>query len=112
MLGSCAGPEEKAQKLFVETSHLVSLAQEAEQTSCGEALMLYQRALAKAEEITTRYATSLLAGKLRVGEAKIGPYTLTELRDVVVPRAEMKAQAESDPLACALLVANTMSQFF
>lgn len=108
MLGSCAGPEEKAQKLFVETSHLVSLAQEAEQTSCGEALMLYQRALAKAEEITTRYATSLLAGKLRVGEAKIGPYTLTELRDVVVPRAEMKAQAESDPLACALLVANTI----
>jgi len=72
LLGSCAGPEERAQQLLGEASRLVFSAQEAEKTSYADALPLYRQASAKAETITAHYALSPLAGKLTSGEAGTG----------------------------------------
>jgi tetratricopeptide (TPR) repeat protein len=106
----CAGPEEKAGKLLAEASQLVHLAQEAEKTSYSDAFELYQKALIKAETIPAQYPSTQLAGKLAQGEAKVGPYTLAELKGTIVPRARMKAEAGENPLACALLVAQTIEE--
>lgn len=106
----CTSLEEKADKLLTEASRLVRSAQEAEQTSYSDALQLYQGGLEKAETITATYPSSLLASKLAQGEARIGSYTLTALRDIAIPRAKMKAEAEASLLACALLVARTIEE--
>ena len=90
----CAGPEEKAGKLLTEASQLVRSAQEVEKTSYSDALKLYVESLAKVKAIPTRHPSSQLAGKLAQSEVKIGPYTLAELRDTLIPRAELKAKAE------------------
>ena len=104
----CAGPEEKAGKLLAEASQLVHSAQEAEKISYPDALKLYQEGLTKAEAIPAQYPSTQLAGKIAQDEAKIGPYTLAELKGTIVPRAQIKAEAEESPLACALLVAGTI----
>lgn len=102
----CTGPEEKAQKLLAQASQLLHSAQEAEKTNYSDAFTFYQEALAKAETITARYPSSQLATQLAQGEVRIGPYTITELKDTIVPQAQMKAEVEESPLACALLVAS------
>jgi tetratricopeptide (TPR) repeat protein len=107
---SCSGPEKKASKLLTEASQLAQSAREAEQTSYSDALKLYQDSLTKAEAIPTQYPSSQVATKLAQGEVKIGSYTLTDLRGTIVPQAQLKAEAEESPLACALLVARTIEE--
>src|SRR5919197_3084276 len=109
MLGvGCNSPEKEARKELAAATQLIQAARDAEKTSYTEAFGLYQEALGKAAAIPTNYPTTSLAEKLVQGEAKIGPYSLTELTDTVVPLAETKAEAEQNPLACALLVAKTV----
>lgn len=88
-----ANSEDEATKLLREAAQLVKSAQEAEKTSYAEAFRLYTEALAKVEKITVAYPSSPLAVKLTQGEAKIGLYTLTELKETIVPQAKMKAEA-------------------
>jgi hypothetical protein len=107
LMASCAGPEEKANTLLTEATHLVQSAQEAEQTSYAAIFTLYQEALSRAEALISQYPPSPAAEQLIRGEVKVGPYTLAELRDTVISQAKVKAEAEESPLACALLVAKT-----
>ncbi|MBI3797828.1 MAG: hypothetical protein HY268_12780 [Deltaproteobacteria bacterium] len=102
-------PDARANQPFVEASQLVKSAQEAEQTSYAEAFRLYQAALAKADTITAKYQSSQLAVQFTAGQTKIGPYTFTELQKVA-PRAQARAKAEEDCLACALFVASTIQE--
>jgi tetratricopeptide (TPR) repeat protein len=103
----CAGPEEKAGTLLVEASHFVHSAHDAQQTSYADTFELYQQALAKAETIAAQYPSSQVATKLTQREAKLGPYTLAELKGTIVPQTQSKAAAEASPFICALLVAST-----
>lgn len=109
LLCGCTRPEDKAQQLLTEATRLVRSAQEAEKTSYSTALALYQEALNKAEMIAAKYPSSQLAETLAQDEVKIGPYALTELQDIVLPQAKLRTEAETSPLACALLVAETIS---
>jgi hypothetical protein len=86
----------------------VQAARAAEKTSYSEAYTLYQGALAKAEALTEQYPSSALGQKLAAGEVKIGPYSLDELTETIIPQAKLRAEAEESPLACALLVAGTV----
>lgn len=59
------------------------------------------------ERIISKYPSSQSAVKIIQGDAIIGSYTLTEFKESIVPQAKMKADAEENPFACALLVAKT-----
>src|SRR5439155_439760 len=109
LLAGCSGPEKKAGALVVEASQLVHAAQEAEKTSYSDAFKLYHAALVKAETIATRYPLSQVAAQLAQGEVKIGPYTLTALKNTLVPQTKRKAETEENPLACALVIAKTIT---
>lgn len=108
LLFGCAGSEKRAQRLLAEAAQLIHSALEAEKSSYSDAFTLYQQALAKAETLTTQYPSSRLAGELAQGKVKIGSYTLTELKVTIIPPARLRAEAEESPLACALLVAETV----
>src|SRR5262249_476909 len=107
LIAGCTGPEEKSDPLLAEATHLVRSAQEAERTSYATAFTLYREALSQAEALVSQYPPSPAADQLIRGEGKVGPYTLAELRGGVMRRAEARAEAEADPLACAVLVAET-----
>src|SRR5439155_26939825 len=109
LLAGCSGPDRKAATLLAEASQLVQAAQEAEKTSYSDALKLYHAALVKAETIATRYPLSQVAAQLAQGAVKIGPYTLTALKNTLVPQTKRKAETEENPLACALVIAKTIT---
>jgi tetratricopeptide (TPR) repeat protein len=98
---------EDANRLFSNASQLLQSAQETEKTSYSDAFKLYREALDKLEGIIKEYPASKLVAELRQGQVKIGPYTLAEFQQSVIPKAKRKAQAEEDPLACAVFVAKT-----
>jgi tetratricopeptide (TPR) repeat protein len=106
-LPSWFDPDKRANQLFVEASQLVHAGQEAEQTSYIEAFRLYQAAQGNLDKITLRYPSSQVAVQLTSGKAKVGAYTLAEFQQTV-RQAEMRAEAERDPLACILFVARSM----
>ncbi len=105
ILTSCTTPDEAANQLFVEASNLVVTADEASQGNFSAALEHYKKALAKVEKISSKYSSSQLAVQIAQGNAKLGDYTISELRDEIIPRTENKALAEKSPLACAFLIA-------
>src|SRR5262245_29203648 len=92
LCAGCTGPEEEISKALTEASQLVQTAQEEEQTSYAAARKFYLEALTKAESVISQHPASPLVEKLTWGEARIGPYTLPELKDLVVQRIEMQAQ--------------------
>src|SRR5262245_7057990 len=108
LCSGCNGPEKEARKELAAATQLIHAARDTEKTSYVEAFNLYQQALSKAAAITVNYPTTTLAEKLNQGRVKIGPYSLAELTETVVPLAKAKAEAEQNPLACALLVAKTL----
>jgi len=110
VFSGCSSPNRNANELSLKASQLVQLAQETEETSYSNAFKLYEDALEKMEEITSEYPTSQLASEISQGQAKIGHYTITEFRETIIPQAKLRADAEEDPLACALLLAKTLSK--
>jgi hypothetical protein len=101
--------EWRASQLFAEAHQLVQQGQEAEKSSYAEAFEHYQVALKKAQKITENYPSTSVGVKLTQEDATLGPYTITELQDSVVPKMKEKAEMEGDPLAVALLVANKVN---
>jgi len=104
VIAGCSNPDQKANKLYVEASELVKAGQAAEDTSYAAALGLYTDALAKIESITAKYPSSLMAVELAGGKSRIGPHSIQEFRDLVIPSIRYKADAEDDAAMCALLV--------
>ena len=105
---SCTSPDKKSNKLFNEAVQLVESAQEVEKTSFSDALKFYTEALKKIKKIQSKYPSTLMAKELISGEARIGPFTITKFKEVVVPRAKMKVDAVENPLAFALFVVETI----
>lgn len=108
LLISCLSPSEKANNLFVDACRLVKSAQKTEEESYSEAYELYITALTKAEKITSKYPLSQIAKQLQKGQTKIVIFTLSELKEKIVPYAKMKAEAEKNQLTCAFLIAQTI----
>ncbi len=102
ILMSCASPDEKANKLYVEAVKLVESAQKVEDTSYRDALKLYKEALGKLERIISKYPSSQIAVKIASGEVK----DMKNLKENIIPKISLKAAAEEDPLACAVMVAS------
>ena len=102
ILMSCASPDEKANKLYVEAVKLVESAQKVEDTSYRDALKLYKEALAKLERIISKYPSSQIAVKIASGKIK----DMKNLKENIIPKVSLKAAAEEDPLACAVMVAS------
>jgi tetratricopeptide (TPR) repeat protein len=90
--------------VLAEAARLVSQGQEAERTSYATAVELYQEAVRTVQALSSQSFTASLWDKLLHNEERIGPYTLEELQEQVLPQARQKAEAEKDPLACALLL--------
>jgi len=99
--------EIRAYILFEKASHLAREAKEVKDTSYSKALKLYEKALRTTERITTEYSSSRLAGRIVQNKAKIGPYTIKGLKEII-PRIEERAKMEESPLACALAITKTI----
>ena len=110
LVSGCANPQQKATRLLERARGLYKEAQERELGSYSEALQLYTQALATLDTITSKFPKSQVAASLTRGQAKIGPYTLREFKSTFLPSARIRAGAEEDPLACALLVARTAGE--
>lgn len=101
----CGGSGEETTRLKAEVASLIVQGQAAEKTSYAEAATLYQEALAKAEAIVEQDSSVPMKQGVAGDEMQIGSYTLSELRDRVLPLTQQKAEAEESPLASALLLA-------
>ena len=108
----CSSSEESANKLFVKATQLVQKGGDAEPKSYVEASEYYEAALAKLEKIVSSYASTPVAVRLSSGEAKVGPATFTQFKGVIVPRARLRAEAEGNPQAAAVLVAGTIREAY
>lgn len=92
---------------LAEATRLVEQGREMERASYADAATFYQEALEKTEAFVARQPVAPLARSVARDEQRIGPYTLTELREHILPLTRQKAEAEESPLACALLLART-----
>jgi tetratricopeptide (TPR) repeat protein len=91
--------------LFSDAVNLVGEAPEAGKTSFSASYNKYRQALENLGIVLERYPTSMIASGLLEGRLKVGPWKLDDLRTMVARSARLKAEAENDPLACALLAA-------
>lgn len=108
-LGGCLkNAEKEATAVFQEAESLVESGRNAEKKSYSDALKLYQDALKELETIEKSYPDTEVAGTLADGEARIGPFPLEEFKESVLPAARLKALAEKDVFACALLAAKNI----
>lgn len=101
LLWGCASPEEKASKLFSEATSAVEAAQAAEASSFESAYGSYKLAVENLDAIRRDYSTTKAGVLLNDPEAKVGPFTVTSLKAVVLPQFKAKAAAEGDALLCA-----------
>ena len=88
--------------------------EQSEQTGTGDFVLALQQ-LEKAEkqlgQLLDKHSQSELAQELREGNITVGPYTVRELREEVIPRASERAriQREGDLFDIALYVANGLT---
>ncbi|MGH7901412.1 MAG: hypothetical protein ACRENZ_06705, partial [Thermodesulfobacteriota bacterium] len=105
---ACSSPDEKANKLFVEASQLVESAKIEEGTSYSNAYKLYEKAQKKLKTIITEYPTSNIAVSVAQDNTQIGGYTISQFNDVILVNAKLKADADENPISCALFLAKTL----
>ena len=120
MFAGCSGQAVKAEgphddevkKLYSEAVRFVELARKAESKSYADASTYYKSALEQLDTLISKYPRSSLSMKIRKGEAWVGKYTRQQLEEEVVPGSELKAAAESNPLACSFLVAQSIEDSY
>lgn len=105
LLASCASQEEKANRHFVAATELWSDGTAASHTSYTAAAALYEEAVEKVEQITSKYPSTPIAVRIAEGGVDVGGHPLTELRTKVLPAAQYRARLEQDPLKASLAVA-------
>lgn len=103
--------DQQANALFIQAHELVQTAYEAEQSQPVVAVSNYMDALQLIERLFEDYPSSSIALDLTQGQAKLGPYTLTELRTVVVPRARMTVVLSDWPTALEPLLKHVNSNY-
>ncbi len=109
LLVACERAAPPENMLEQATAHV----EQAEQTSTGDfvlALQQLEKADAQIELLLSTHRNSELAGELREGNVTVGPYTLAQLRDSIIPRASARAriQREGDLFEIALYVASSL----
>lgn len=104
-----AGSEDGANQLFTEASQWAATAQKTEVTSYTRALEQNEKALAALERIIKEYGKGAMATKLLKGEVKIGGYTYTEFKDMVVRSRKNRLWAEGNLFGAALLMAKQVT---
>ena len=114
MLIICAcsqNPEEKANKIFVESTNLLNQAKTAEQESYSRALRLYKNAQKNIDMITRKYPGTDLALRITQNDVKFYPdgneVPLYELKNTIIPALGEKAIAESAPVFLAEYLTDT-----
>src|SRR5690606_38411584 len=107
LLSGCTNdPNEKANELFVTASgYAQNMRSETE--SYSNALESYNNAQEHIERILSKYSASNLAVRLLSEEIQVSGFTLTEFRKLG-NFLQLLAEAEQEPLSCALLVAKAI----
>ena len=100
LLGSACGG---AGALLEEAETAIADAGRAENArKYEEAYGQFERAIAALDRIVREYPQSEAATRIRTKTQKVGRHTVQELKEVLVPRSRMRAQAGTDLAACAL----------
>ena len=103
---SCSSDVEAADELFVNAHRAIEEAGQVQDSSYSRAYELLREAEKSLTAITERYPDTGMGIKVGVSTCVIGPYTIEELRETVLPRLGKLAVAETDVVeAMALLVA-------
>lgn len=97
---ACAGPNEKANKLFIEATRMVESAQQSAITSYTEAAGRFQESLKRIDLIQSKYPSSNIAVEIAQDKVVLGSVTVSQLRALTQEMAEM-AQAEASFLKCS-----------
>ncbi|MDQ7827194.1 MAG: hypothetical protein RDV48_30655 [Candidatus Eremiobacteraeota bacterium] len=100
---SCFSNSE-SERLLLEASKLFNDARDKEKTSYRQAYEMYEHSLSRLELIISDYRDSEQAIKLKDGTIRVGPYTFNQFKEVFLPQARLRADAEESPLACALYI--------
>lgn len=94
-------------ELISEASQFIESAKSAEESSYAEAYKLYLSALERIDLIFTKYPDSPVTLQISNGATKVGPYSLSQFKDKILPEVKRKADAEAHPMITALLIAET-----
>lgn len=105
---SFSDPGAKIGKNFRRACQEVNSARKLEISSYTAAFKLYNKAIAKINNITGKYSSSEIALKLFKNQLKVGPYPFLEFKEEIIPRAKLRAEAESNPLACSFYAINLL----
>ncbi|NKE69138.1 tetratricopeptide repeat protein [Candidatus Manganitrophus noduliformans] len=105
VLASLLFAESDPNILFLEASALLNSAQETERESYSAAYPLYEASIQKLEALFSEFPDSSLVAEISKGKILVGPYKLDQLRELILPQAKKRADAEENPLEVALLIA-------
>ena len=110
LLSGCFESEQPPHPALVEAAQLLEQARAAERTSFVTAAQLYRAALHKAHSAHPPLPSAQPSSRHAAEPVLIGPYTLDTLQNAVIPSATAKAEAERDPLVCALFLAQRLPE--
>ncbi len=102
---ACSGP----QRAF--TSATVKLSDGAAAQSSGDlgkAARLYAAGGTVAEELVKKHGDSPIGKRVAAGKVKVGPFTIKELRESVLPRVALWAEADRSIVARAFFLAEKL----
>lgn len=108
LISSFSNPDAKIGQSFQQACQEVIAAQEIESSSYASAFKLYNNAVAKLDNITNKYSSSEIALNLFKNQQKVGPYPFLEFKEEIIPRAKLRAEAESNPLDCSYYAVNLL----
>ncbi|MBW1937091.1 MAG: hypothetical protein JRI84_16415 [Deltaproteobacteria bacterium] len=104
--GCSTDPNEKANELYVKALEY-NQKMRAKSESYSSALESYKKVQAHIDRILSKYPGANLAVGLMSGETRISGLTLSEFRNLE-SSLKLMAEAEHEPLSCALLFAKTI----
>ncbi len=108
LIYSFSDPNAKIRQTFQKACQEVTTAKELEISSYASAYRMYNNAIAKLNNITSRYSSSEIALSLFNNKLKIGPYPFFEFKEEIIPNARLRAEAESNPLVCSFYAINLL----
>ncbi len=84
----------EAKRLFKDAKKLIDVAERIEKVDMNSAYELYKKAVTNVEKIISKYSSTQLANNLVNEDLKVGPFTVSELKDELLLEVETKVTSD------------------